>query len=107
MIHFQETDSKKWEKKEASGPPLQTASMSVRALIEEKIIQKRTTKPNQNGLTTYSGKIININISYLFGKKIFYKIAENYIDIIDIFNREVNYSFQFIKCSQYFSVESH
>ncbi|CAH1709992.1 unnamed protein product [Aphis gossypii] len=49
-----ETDSKKWEKKEASGPPLQTASMSVRALIEEKIIQKRTTKPNcstQNGLT--------------------------------------------------------
>lgn len=56
--HFQETDSKKWEKKEASGPPLQTASMSVRALIEEKIIQKRTTKPitaTQNGLT-YSGK---------------------------------------------------
>lgn len=54
---FQETDSKKWEKKEASGPPLQTASMSVRALIEEKIIQKRTTKPistPQNGLT-YSG----------------------------------------------------
>ncbi|XP_025419311.1 uncharacterized protein LOC112689690 isoform X2 [Sipha flava] len=52
-----ETDSKKWEKKEASGPPLQTASMSVRALIEEKIIQKRTTKPitaTQNGLT-YSG----------------------------------------------------
>lgn len=54
----QETDSKKWEKKEASGPPLQTASMSVRALIEEKIIQKRTTKPiptTQNGLTSYSG----------------------------------------------------
>ncbi|XP_050443678.1 uncharacterized protein LOC126847469 isoform X2 [Adelges cooleyi] len=48
-----ETDSKKWEKKEASGPPLQTASMSVRALIEEKIIQKRITKPaTQNGLTS-------------------------------------------------------
>ncbi|XP_050548753.1 serine-rich adhesin for platelets-like isoform X2 [Daktulosphaira vitifoliae] len=52
-----ETDSKKWEKKETSGPPLQTASMSVRALIEEKIIQKRTTKPTtsiQNGMNTYN-----------------------------------------------------
>jgi len=60
---LQETDSKKWEKKEASGPPLQTASMSVRALIEEKIIQKRTTKPvltTQNGLTYSGEKLIYI-----------------------------------------------
>lgn len=64
MNRFQETDSKKWEKKEASGPPLQTASMSVRALIEEKIIQKRTTKPistAQNG-QTYSGEKSNAYI---------------------------------------------
>jgi hypothetical protein len=42
---FQDSESKKCEKKEVSGPPLQTASMSVRALIEEKIIQKRITNP--------------------------------------------------------------
>lgn len=42
---FQDSESKKCEKKESSGPPLQTASMSVRALIEEKIIQKRITNP--------------------------------------------------------------
>lgn len=29
------------DKKESSGPPLQTASVSVRALIEEKIISRR------------------------------------------------------------------
>ncbi|PSN55513.1 hypothetical protein C0J52_02611 [Blattella germanica] len=40
-----DSESKKCEKKEVSGPPLQTASMSVRALIEEKIIQKRITNP--------------------------------------------------------------
>lgn len=34
-------ETKKTEKKEASGPPLQTASIGVRALIEEKIISKR------------------------------------------------------------------
>ncbi|KAJ8670357.1 hypothetical protein QAD02_001616 [Eretmocerus hayati] len=38
-----DTETKKTEKKEVVGPPLQTASVSVRALIEEKIIQKRTT----------------------------------------------------------------
>lgn len=42
---LQDSESKKCEKKEVSGPPLQTASMSVRALIEEKIIQKRITNP--------------------------------------------------------------
>ncbi|GLH12709.1 Uncharacterized protein GBIM_17417 [Gryllus bimaculatus] len=40
-----DSETKKCEKKETAGPPLQTASMSVRALIEEKIIQKRTTNP--------------------------------------------------------------
>ncbi|XP_024080741.1 uncharacterized protein LOC106672933 isoform X1 [Cimex lectularius] len=42
-----DSDTKKCEKKDLSGPPLQTASISVRALIEEKIIQKRTN-PSQN-----------------------------------------------------------
>lgn len=37
-----ETDTKKSDKKESSGPPLQTASVGVRALIEEKIINKRS-----------------------------------------------------------------
>jgi len=40
---LQDAENKKSEKKEVIGPPLQTASSSVRALIEEKIIQKRTT----------------------------------------------------------------
>lgn len=40
---MQDGDNKKSEKKETPGPPLQTASVNVRALIEEKIIQKRTT----------------------------------------------------------------
>lgn len=37
-----ESDSKKCDKKETPGPPLQTASIGVRALIEEKIISKRS-----------------------------------------------------------------
>lgn len=37
-----ESDAKKCDKKEAPGPPLQTASIGVRALIEEKIISKRS-----------------------------------------------------------------
>ncbi|XP_026742929.1 zinc finger protein 628-like isoform X2 [Trichoplusia ni] len=36
-----DSDSKKLDKKESTGPPLQTASVSVRALIEEKIISRR------------------------------------------------------------------
>ncbi|CAH2045181.1 unnamed protein product, partial [Iphiclides podalirius] len=36
-----DSDNKKLDKKESSGPPLQTASVSVRALIEEKIISRR------------------------------------------------------------------
>lgn len=36
-----DTDAKKCDKKETSGPPLQTASVGIRALIEEKIISKR------------------------------------------------------------------
>ena len=43
IFDLQDADNKKSEKKEVVGPPLQTASVSVRALIEEKIIQKRTT----------------------------------------------------------------
>lgn len=37
-----ESDAKKCDKKETPGPPLQTASIGVRALIEEKIISKRS-----------------------------------------------------------------
>ena len=37
-----DSDSKKCDKKESNGPPLQTASVGVRALIEEKIINKRS-----------------------------------------------------------------
>ncbi|XP_026824869.1 uncharacterized protein LOC105280652 isoform X2 [Ooceraea biroi] len=43
-----DAENKKSEKKEVVGPPLQTASSSVRALIEEKIIQKRTTADTSN-----------------------------------------------------------
>lgn len=37
-----DNDTKKSDKKESSGPPLQTASVGVRALIEEKIMCKRS-----------------------------------------------------------------
>ncbi|XP_049826853.1 uncharacterized protein LOC109598471 isoform X2 [Aethina tumida] len=40
-----DADNKKCEKKDTNTPPLQTASVSVRALIEEKIINKRITQP--------------------------------------------------------------
>lgn len=40
-------EAKKSEKKENSGPPLQTASIGVRALIEEKIISKRSKDLNK------------------------------------------------------------
>lgn len=36
-----DAESRKCDKKEVSGPPLQTASVGIRALIEEKIISKR------------------------------------------------------------------
>ncbi|XP_057664122.1 mucin-5AC isoform X3 [Diorhabda carinulata] len=42
-----DTENKKSEKKDPGGPPLQTASFSVRALIEEKIINKRITNTPQ------------------------------------------------------------
>jgi len=42
---LQDSEAKKTDKKDSNGPPLQTASVSVRALIEEKIIQKRITNP--------------------------------------------------------------
>uniref|UniRef100_A0A182VZ43 Uncharacterized protein n=1 Tax=Anopheles minimus TaxID=112268 RepID=A0A182VZ43_9DIPT len=37
-----DSEAKKCDKKENTGPPLQTASVGVRALIEEKIINKRS-----------------------------------------------------------------
>lgn len=37
-----DSETKKCDKKETPGPPLQTASVGVRALIEEKIISKRS-----------------------------------------------------------------
>ncbi|KRT84188.1 hypothetical protein AMK59_2273, partial [Oryctes borbonicus] len=40
-----DADNKKCEKKDSAGPPLQTASVSIRALIEEKIINKRNVNP--------------------------------------------------------------
>lgn len=46
FFFLQENEAKKWEKKESNGPHLTTASISVRALIEEKIIQKRSTALN-------------------------------------------------------------
>ena len=52
LFHLQDADNKKCEKKDTSGPPLQTASISVRALIEEKIINKRSISNPQ--LTTAS-----------------------------------------------------
>lgn len=36
-----DAETKKCDKKESTGPPLQTASIGIRALIEEKIISKR------------------------------------------------------------------
>lgn len=36
-----DAEAKKCDKKETTGPPLQTASVGIRALIEEKIISKR------------------------------------------------------------------
>lgn len=47
MFDFQDAENKKCEKKDINGPPLQTASVSVRALIEEKIINKRITNTPQ------------------------------------------------------------
>lgn len=47
-----DSDSKKSEKKEIAGPPLQTASIGVRALIEEKIISKRSKDLKVSGRST-------------------------------------------------------
>ncbi|XP_063628011.1 uncharacterized protein LOC134799522 isoform X1 [Cydia splendana] len=53
-----DSDSKKMDKKESTGPPLQTASVSVRALIEEKIISRRgaiTISPGVGNTDTTAG----------------------------------------------------
>lgn len=55
MTSSQDAENKKCEKKDSNGPPLQTASVSVRALIEEKIINKRITNP-QTSTTEESPK---------------------------------------------------
>lgn len=61
--------------------------MSVRALIEEKIIQKRTTKPNcstQNGLT-YSSEKNYLNIythSLIYSKINFLSVGIIYINML-------------------------
>ncbi|CAH0400558.1 unnamed protein product [Chilo suppressalis] len=47
-----DSDSKKLDKKETTGPPLQTASVSVRALIEEKIISRRGATATSTPSTT-------------------------------------------------------
>nr|XP_021186340.2 zinc finger protein 541 isoform X1 [Helicoverpa armigera] len=52
-----DSDNKKLDKKESTGPPLQTASVSVRALIEEKIISRRgatVAATSSTGTTTDS-----------------------------------------------------
>lgn len=54
FLSLQDAENKKSEKKEVAGPPLQTASVSVRALIEEKIIQKRTTGKELSVLLSFS-----------------------------------------------------
>ncbi|XP_068893866.1 zinc finger protein 541 isoform X1 [Tenebrio molitor] len=51
-----DAENKKCEKKDANGPPLQTASVSVRALIEEKIINKRITNPQPTASSEDSQK---------------------------------------------------
>ncbi|XP_037876150.1 uncharacterized protein LOC105841398 isoform X1 [Bombyx mori] len=47
-----DSDSKKLDKKETTGPPLQTASVSVRALIEEKIISRRGATASSTNCTS-------------------------------------------------------
>ncbi|XP_066995962.2 serine-rich adhesin for platelets [Anabrus simplex] len=59
-----DSESKKCEKKEVSGPPLQTASMSVRALIEEKIIQKRITNPQHGNSAQQSASAQSVQLAY-------------------------------------------
>nr|XP_044250129.1 serine-rich adhesin for platelets [Drosophila takahashii] len=68
-------ETKRSEKKDSSGPPLQTASIGVRALIEEKIISKRKdmTKgsfvvpapPHSSGTTTTLRRSISDLESFL------------------------------------------
>ncbi|VVC90580.1 unnamed protein product, partial [Leptidea sinapis] len=71
--YFKKDSDKKLDKKEASGPPLQTASVSVRALIEEKIISRRsaitatpttvTTIPRPGFITPAPPPLSNIRTS--------------------------------------------
>lgn len=60
-----DSDSKKSDKKESSGPPLQTASVGVRALIEEKIINKRS-KQELKVLTVESDTLQILTFNLIF-----------------------------------------
>lgn len=62
-----EGDAKKCDKKETPGPPLQTASVGIRALIEEKIISKR----GKDILKVIS----RLNFIYLFSTFISYSLS--------------------------------
>ena len=46
-----DSECKKPDKKDPNTPPLQTASVSIRALIEEKIIQRRNLNASGTGMT--------------------------------------------------------
>lgn len=51
-----DTETKKCDKKETPGPPLQTASVGIRALIEEKIINKRSKDLKVGTCTLHSAR---------------------------------------------------
>lgn len=59
-MFLQDSDNKKLDKKESTGPPLQTASVSVRALIEEKIISRRGATATCTSSTGMYSLLINI-----------------------------------------------
>lgn len=57
-------ETKKTEKRDTTGPPLQTASIGVRALIEEKIISKRSKDLNKvsTNVDRFSFRIDHISL---------------------------------------------
>ncbi|XP_066146816.1 zinc finger protein 541 isoform X3 [Euwallacea fornicatus] len=55
-------DNKKADKKEQTGPPLQTASSSVRALIEEKIISKRNSSPSTHEPVSHTSSATQVDM---------------------------------------------
>ncbi|XP_057333993.1 uncharacterized protein LOC130673095 isoform X3 [Microplitis mediator] len=64
-------ENKKNEKKETPGPPLQTASVNVRALIEEKIIQKRSTATEASAGLSRTNSVFSSSVdvsNHMIGK---------------------------------------